>query len=176
MFHIRIINLYFAIALITISLVACTEGEKIPFITLQEAKMNHDVPMNQMIETIELDDFVVTFYETEEGFGVIEFVKRENGWGFSGSSLQRYNTELPLTDSGLTAGVDNQLAVYYGQINDEKIQKVIAIKGGKEFIPMVIQGTYGSYWLYTSNEELAIDKEHDQLIGLDKDGNVIYEK
>jgi cell division protein FtsX len=170
--------LIIAITVIISLLAACTSEEENlqKYITLKEAQINHEVAMDEMIHTEESETYAVTMYETEEGIGVIEFWKDENGWGSSSSGFNYFNNELPITDSAMISGGETTISVLYGQINDENIHKVIAKKAGKEIVPKLIQGKLGTYWLYTIDEMITIDKESDQIKGLDKDGNVIYEK
>jgi hypothetical protein len=154
-----------------------TEDNQANFVTLKQAQMNSDVAMNDMLETMEEESFAVTFYETENGYGVINFWQGEEGWGSYGRSFQEYNNSEPLTYLGNFSGVKQPKAVLYGQINDANISKVDVITTNIEkHTAKIITGTYGTYWYYIDKDSEVMDIKANKVIAFDKEGNVVIER
>ncbi|WP_227940408.1 hypothetical protein [Alkalihalobacillus deserti] len=111
------------------------DDTKTQFKTVQQATLESDIPLADIFHTEEMDETAFSFYQSPNGYGILHFSLKEDGWDYQGSSGFMYSTDTdinPFSFSQSTwhkgeVSIDNERSyttVFLGEVGDPEISKI----------------------------------------------------
>ncbi|MFD2627626.1 hypothetical protein [Oceanobacillus kapialis] len=180
----------FAIFLVIIMIVSgCSniDGDtKTEFKTIQQATLKSDIPLDDIFHTEKMDEKAFSFYQSPNGYGILHYSLKENGWDYQGSSGFMYSTDTdikPFSFSQSTwhigeISMDNESSyttVFLGEVINPNISKITVEYNNNQRDASLIKNKERTYWYLVSEQD-----EGNERVGVvsaySTDGELLYQK
>lgn len=132
--------------------------------TIQQASLESGIPSADIIYTKEItDNDAFSLFQIPDGYGVLHFTNKEDGWGYRGHSGFQYDigdiTSFTLSQSAWHKG-DNSLdkdslytTVFLGEIIDPDIDKIIVEYDNINREASIVKNKDRTFWYLLSEQE-----------------------
>ncbi|MGD6803777.1 hypothetical protein [Rossellomorea aquimaris] len=140
------------------------DDKKTEFKTVQQATVKSDIPLDDIFHTEEMDVTAFSFYQSPNGYGILHFSLKENGWDYQGSSGFMYSTDTdikPFSFSQSTwhkgeISMDNRSSyttVFLGEVSNPMISKITVEYNDNQRDATLIKNNERTYWYLVSEQD-----------------------
>ncbi|MCM3716393.1 hypothetical protein M3202_20310 [Alkalihalobacillus oceani] len=179
--------LLFAILSIFITIVSgCSpiveEDTTTQFKTVQEAALESELAAADVFHTEELNETAFAFYQSPEGYGILHFSLKEDGWDYQGSSGYATDEERKPFSFGQSTwhkgevsmeGESSYTTVFFGEVSDAEINKMTIEYNDRKRDASLIRNNGRTYWYLVSEQDDG-NEGVDTVFAYSTDGELLY--
>ncbi|ART77589.1 hypothetical protein B4U37_16680 [Sutcliffiella horikoshii] len=134
------------------------------FKTIQQATLKSDIPLSEVFHTEEMDETAFSIYQTPNGYGILHFSLKEDGWDYQGRSGFMYSNvtdKKPFSFSQSTwhkgeISMDNEslyTTVFLGEVSDPEISNITVEYNNNQRDANLINNNERTYWYLISEQD-----------------------